>query len=169
MRLFLHRCVGATTSPPLSVASVLALGRESPSSASKLFGRTQMASSSLVAGAGQRFESARRLSIFPANTIKVKSLRHEHRGLRQQYVSSRVYPKASSMPSAACLFILLYGASRREGLRRCSDDPRCQVYGGRHPPTPFLSFTLPAVGTRRWRLRPQKVTSVRAPTRHYVR
>src|SRR5215213_651468 len=86
----------------------------------------------------KRFESARRLSIFPANTIKVKSLRHEHRGLRQQYVSTRVYPKASSMPSAACLFILLYGASRREGLRRCPDDPRCQVYGGHQPPTPFV-------------------------------
>src|SRR5215211_952737 len=68
MRLFLHRCVGATTSPPLSVASVLALGRESPSSASKLFGRTQMASSSLVAGAGQRFESARRLSLISIDT-----------------------------------------------------------------------------------------------------
>jgi len=47
MRVFLHQRVGATPSSPFSVASVLALGRESPSSASKPFGRTQMASSAL--------------------------------------------------------------------------------------------------------------------------
>jgi len=47
MRVFLHQRVGATTSSPFSVASVLALGRESRSSASKPFGRTQMASSAL--------------------------------------------------------------------------------------------------------------------------
>jgi hypothetical protein len=48
MRVFLHRCVGVTTSPPFSVASVLALGRVGRSSASKLFGRTERASSTLV-------------------------------------------------------------------------------------------------------------------------
>jgi hypothetical protein len=48
MRVFLPRCVGATTSSPFSVASVLALGRGGPSWASKPFGRTQMASSALV-------------------------------------------------------------------------------------------------------------------------
>jgi hypothetical protein len=63
MRLFLHRCVGATSSSPFSVASVLALDRGGRSSASKPFGRTQMASSALVMRVGQRFESARRLFI----------------------------------------------------------------------------------------------------------
>src|SRR5215207_8976588 len=45
---------------------------------------------SLVMRLGQRFESARRLSIFPAKLVKTKSPRHEHRGLCQQYVSSRL-------------------------------------------------------------------------------
>ena len=48
MCLFLHRCVGATTSSPFSVASVLALDRGGRSSASKPFGRTERASSTLV-------------------------------------------------------------------------------------------------------------------------
>jgi hypothetical protein len=39
---------------------------------------------------GKRFESARRLSVFPANTVKMKRFRHEHRGFCQQYVSSRL-------------------------------------------------------------------------------
>jgi Ketopantoate reductase PanE/ApbA len=45
---------------------------------------------SLVAGAGQRFESARRLFVFPANTAKTESHRCSCRGLCQQYVSSRL-------------------------------------------------------------------------------
>jgi hypothetical protein len=39
---------------------------------------------------GKRFESARRLSDFPANLMKMNRSRHEHRGLCQQYVSSRL-------------------------------------------------------------------------------
>jgi hypothetical protein len=39
---------------------------------------------------GKRFESARRLSFLPAKSVKTKSPRHEHRGLCQQYVSSRL-------------------------------------------------------------------------------
>jgi len=48
-------------------------GRQGRSPASKLFGRTQMASSALVAGAGQRFESARRLSFFLQIPQKIES------------------------------------------------------------------------------------------------
>jgi hypothetical protein len=36
-------------------------------------------------------------------TCENKELRHEYRGLCQQYVSSRLYPKASSILSAAYL------------------------------------------------------------------
>src|SRR5215217_5121189 len=53
----------------------------------------------LVKRLGQRFESARRFFVFPANTVKVKSLDTNIEG----FVSSRLYPKASSMLSAACL------------------------------------------------------------------
>src|SRR5918992_2692499 len=53
-----------------------------PSSASKPFGRTQMASSSLVMNWGKRFESARRLIIFPANPAEVTRLRCSCRGPR---------------------------------------------------------------------------------------
>jgi hypothetical protein len=84
----------------------LALARRKPPEQAKLPdapGRARTHSSKLVKRLGQRFESARRLFVFPANTVKVKSPRHEHRGLCQQYVSSRLYPKASSMLSAACL------------------------------------------------------------------
>ncbi len=36
-------------------------------------GRASMCASSLVAGAGQRFESARRLFVFPANAVKART------------------------------------------------------------------------------------------------
>jgi hypothetical protein len=49
-----------------------------------------MYASKLVIRARQRFESARRLSFLPANTVKVKSPRHERRRFCQQYVSSRL-------------------------------------------------------------------------------
>jgi hypothetical protein len=48
-----------------------------------------MRSASLVMSR-KRFESARRLSILPANPVKTESLRPKHRGLCQQYVSSRL-------------------------------------------------------------------------------
>jgi hypothetical protein len=61
---------------------------------------------SLVAGAGRRFESARRLLVFPANKVKTKGTRCSCRRLCQQCVSSRLYPKASSIPSPARLPVL---------------------------------------------------------------
>jgi hypothetical protein len=45
---------------------------------------------SLVMSRGKRFESARRLSDFPANPVKTRSPRCSCRGLCQQYVSSRL-------------------------------------------------------------------------------
>src|SRR5829696_5993465 len=46
--------------------------------------------SKLVMRLGQRFESARRLTFFPARPLKRRSPRESCRGLCQQYVSSRV-------------------------------------------------------------------------------
>jgi hypothetical protein len=45
---------------------------------------------SLVKRLGQQFESARRLFVFPANTVKVQRFQHDHRGFCQEYVSSRL-------------------------------------------------------------------------------
>src|SRR5215218_2345257 len=52
--------------------------------------RTRIAASQLVMRLGQRFEFARRLSLLPAKPVKTESFRPEHRGLCQQYVSSRL-------------------------------------------------------------------------------
>src|SRR5215208_6144893 len=44
----------------------------------------------LVMSRGKQFESARRIFVFPANTVKVQRFRHDHRGFCQEYVSSRL-------------------------------------------------------------------------------
>src|SRR5215204_7629696 len=64
---------------------------------------------SLVAGAGQRFESARRLSFLPAKPIKREEPPTRTLGLCQQYVSSRFYLRASSIPERLRVFRDLLG------------------------------------------------------------
>jgi hypothetical protein len=106
----------------------LALARRKPPEQAKLPdapGRARTHSSKLVKRLGQRFESARRLFVLPANIVKVKSPRHEHRGLCQQYISSRLYPKASSILSAACLPMLgiqCEWRSRVSWMEMCPND-----------------------------------------------
>jgi len=58
----------------------------------------------LVMSRSQRFESARRLSISPANPVKMKSPRCSCQRLCQQYVSSRFYLRASSISESLRVF-----------------------------------------------------------------
>jgi hypothetical protein len=73
----------------------------------------------LVAVAGKRFESARRLSILPAKPLKTKSPRHEHRALCQQYVSSRV--SQSLVPCIGLLRVVATRSCVTPGLLRAID------------------------------------------------
>ena len=57
---------------------------------------------SLVMRWDQRFESARRLSLSPAKSVKTESLLAEHRELRQQYVSSRLLSLSASSRAPVC-------------------------------------------------------------------
>jgi hypothetical protein len=79
----------------------------------------------LVKRLGQRFESPRRLFIFPANPIKTKSLQSLCRGLCQQYVSSRLYPNASSSALACYKWLhgTAVGAGESSGIHRLTDVP----------------------------------------------
>ena len=59
---------------------------------------------------GKRFESARRLSFYPAKSLKTKSSRHDNRGLCQQCVSSR--QSRSLALASACYSCAIPGAKR---------------------------------------------------------
>jgi hypothetical protein len=78
----------------------------------------------LVKRLGQQFESARRLFIFPAIPIQTKSRRCWCRGLCQQYVSSRLCPKASSL-ALACYKCLqdTAGGGASSSVDRLTDVP----------------------------------------------
>jgi hypothetical protein len=74
---------------------------------------------------GKRFESARRLSDFPAKPVKTRSPRCSCRGLCQQYVSSRLYPKASSSVLACYKWLkgIAGGVGESSGIERLTDVP----------------------------------------------
>src|SRR5215217_1387961 len=82
--------------------------------------------SQLVMRLGQRFESARRLSFLPAKPVKTKGLRPEHRGLCQQYVSSRDWPNATSLLSACYEWLqgTAGGLGEFSGINRLTDVPK---------------------------------------------
>src|SRR5829696_847885 len=72
---------------------------------------------------GQRFESARRLSFLPAKPVKTENSRCSCRGLCQQYVSSRLYPKASSSALACYKWLqgMAGGVGGSYGIERLTD------------------------------------------------
>src|SRR5215217_5696745 len=88
-----------------------------------------MASSALVMSRGKRFESARRLSFFRAKPVKRRKPRCTYRGLCQQYVSSKLYPKASSSALACYKWLqgTAGGVGEFSGIDRLTE---CPGFGG---------------------------------------
>jgi len=132
--------------------------------------------SKLVAGAGQRFESARRLYNFPAKPVKTENPRCSSRGHCQQYVSSRLYRKASSLALACYKWLQAtaggVGASsgmdhlsdvpgfrwvwhRRKGSPECREIEYCELRtngvlgSSRKAPAPHLWISLAEMGCLR--------------------
>ena len=79
-------------------------------------GRLRTCASKLVPGAGQRFESARRLFVFPAKPAKTKGLRSSSRRLCQQYVSSRL---SESLVPCICV-LRAFAGHTAGGVGACS-------------------------------------------------
>jgi hypothetical protein len=79
---------------------------------------------SLVKRVGQRFESARRLSIFPANPVKTQSLQVGDGGFVSS-TSAVDYPEAPSLASVCCKWLqgIAGGVGGSSGMERLTDAP----------------------------------------------